>query len=47
MLLTVRLRNPNEELRREQVANPTSESHGDEGGRVQTQAVRAKSPRKS
>ena len=46
MLLTVRLRNPNEELRREQVANPTSESHGDEGGRVQTQAVRVRSPRK-
>ena len=40
MLLTVRLRNPNEELRREQVANPTSESHGDEGGKVQTQTVR-------
>ncbi len=45
MLLTVRLRNPNEELRREQVANPTSESHGDEGGRVQTQTIRVKADR--
>ena len=30
MLLTVRLRNPEEEPKREQVAQPTAASHGDE-----------------
>ncbi|MGI5893571.1 MAG: preprotein translocase subunit SecA [Candidatus Merdivicinus sp.] len=42
MLLTVRLRNPNEEIKREQVATPTSESHGDDDQSVSKQPVRKK-----
>ena len=38
MLLTVRLRNPEEEPKREQVANPTTASHGDDT--VKKQPVR-------
>lgn len=42
MLLTVRLRNPNEEPKREQVANPTVESHGEGDGTVRKEPIRKK-----
>ncbi len=42
MLLTVRLRNPNEQLKREQVATPISASHGE--GEARREPVRKKKP---
>ena len=42
MLLTVRLRNPDEQPKREQVATPLTASHGEGDGTVRKEPVRKK-----